>query len=238
MDEKKTTGQRLKQIMNEKGLKQVDILNKTVPFQKKFDVKIRKNDLSQYINDKNEPRQDKLFILASALNVNEAWLMGYNVPRERVKDKLDNISYINAASDYNYFDAGLSAGLLAEVDPFTADDVQRVTLSDLVMGKYAGDPDVFISKINGESMNRVIPNGSMIAIKKFQSINELCNGDIVVFQDGGDMSVKRFYNDSNSKVVTFNPDSSDSSFSPINYRYEDLDGVNIVGKVVVYTVEI
>lgn len=78
-----TTGSRLKMIMNERNLKQVDILRLTEPFQKKYNVKIAKNDLSQYVNDKTEPRQDKLFVLALALEVSEPWLMGYDVSRNR-----------------------------------------------------------------------------------------------------------------------------------------------------------
>ena len=44
---------------------------------------MNKNDLSQYVNGKTEPGQEKLTILGLALNVNEAWLMGYDVPMER-----------------------------------------------------------------------------------------------------------------------------------------------------------
>lgn len=60
-------------------MKQVDILNAAAPYVKKYNVKLNKSDLSQYVSGKVEPNQDKLFILARALNVNEAWLMGYDV---------------------------------------------------------------------------------------------------------------------------------------------------------------
>lgn len=80
---KTTTGERLRQIMNEQGLKQVDILGKCDPFSEKYGVYIRKNELSQYINKGVEPKQRKLTILSLALGVNEAWLMGFDVPRER-----------------------------------------------------------------------------------------------------------------------------------------------------------
>ena len=80
---KTTTGERLRQIMNEQGLKQVDILRKCDPFSEKYGVYIRKNELSQYINKGVEPKQRKLTILSLALGVNEAWLMGFDVPRER-----------------------------------------------------------------------------------------------------------------------------------------------------------
>ena len=64
--------------MNERNIKQVDILIKAEPFCKKYNVKLNKNDLSQYVNGKVEPGQQKLSILGMALNVNEAWLMGYD----------------------------------------------------------------------------------------------------------------------------------------------------------------
>lgn len=75
-----TTSERLKQIMQERSLRQIDILNLCQPYSDKFKVYIRKNDLSQYISGKVMPRENKLRILSLALNVNEAWLMGYNVP--------------------------------------------------------------------------------------------------------------------------------------------------------------
>ena len=82
MSEKLTTSDRLKQIMNERNLKQVDILSRCEPYCIKYNVKLNKNDLSQYISGKVVPGQDKLTILSMALNVNEVWLMGYNVPPE------------------------------------------------------------------------------------------------------------------------------------------------------------
>lgn len=78
-----TTADRLKQIMSERGLKQVDILEACKPYCKRYGVQLKKNDLSQYVSGKVEPKQDKLSILGMALNVNEVWLMGYNVPAGR-----------------------------------------------------------------------------------------------------------------------------------------------------------
>ncbi len=75
-----TTADRLRQIMTERGLKQVDILEACKPYCKKYRVQLKKNDLSQYVSGKVEPKQDKLSILGLALNVNEVWLMGYDVP--------------------------------------------------------------------------------------------------------------------------------------------------------------
>lgn len=76
------TSIRLKKIMQERNLRQVDILELTAPLCKKYDVKMNKSDISQYVSGKVEPSQDKLVILGMALNVNEAWLMGYDVPMD------------------------------------------------------------------------------------------------------------------------------------------------------------
>lgn len=81
---KENTSLRLNEIMKERGLRQVDILDLVKPFCKEYDVKMNKSDLSQYVSGKVEPSQEKLVILGMALNVNEAWLMGFNVPKERI----------------------------------------------------------------------------------------------------------------------------------------------------------
>jgi transcriptional regulator with XRE-family HTH domain len=44
---------------------------------------IPKSAMSQYISGAFEPKQDRIFLIAEALNVSEAWLMGYDVPMER-----------------------------------------------------------------------------------------------------------------------------------------------------------
>lgn len=78
-----TTADRLKQLMTTRDLKQADILRAVEPFCKKYGVKFGKSILSHYVAGKAEPGQEKLTILGLALNVSEAWLMGYDVPMER-----------------------------------------------------------------------------------------------------------------------------------------------------------
>lgn len=80
------TSIRLKKIMNDRNLKQVDILNMVRPLCEQYDVKMNKSDISQYVSGKNEPGQDKLAMLGMALHVDEAWLMGYDVPMDRKSD--------------------------------------------------------------------------------------------------------------------------------------------------------
>lgn len=71
--------------MKERNIKQIDILNACKPYCKKHNVKMNKSDISQYVSGKVEPNQDKLYVLCTALNVSEAWLMGFDVEKERKK---------------------------------------------------------------------------------------------------------------------------------------------------------
>lgn len=50
-------------------------------------VKISKSTLSEYLNGRYEPKQDKVFIISQALNVDPVWLMGYDVPMEKKEDQ-------------------------------------------------------------------------------------------------------------------------------------------------------
>ena len=44
---------------------------------------IPKSAMSQYVKGSFEPKQDRIFLMAKALDVSEAWLMGYDVPMEK-----------------------------------------------------------------------------------------------------------------------------------------------------------
>lgn len=76
---KVTTSDRLRQLLYERNMKQVDILNKVKPVCEKYKEKMNKSDISQYVAGKVVPGQRKLTILAEALNVDVTWLMGYDI---------------------------------------------------------------------------------------------------------------------------------------------------------------
>ncbi len=98
------TSERLKQLMKERNLRQIDILNLAAPFCLKYGVKMTKSDLSQYCSGKTEPYQDKLFILGCTLNVSEAWLMGYDVSIERQHTNISALSTVSQKTECNTID--------------------------------------------------------------------------------------------------------------------------------------
>lgn len=72
---------RLREALNLRGWKAVDLVAKTG---------IPKGTISYYLSGKTEPKADRLYVIAQALSINEAWLLGYNVPMERSPESKKN----------------------------------------------------------------------------------------------------------------------------------------------------
>ena len=71
MGDKETCAKRIKEALRLRDMTQADLCRVTgIP-------------MSQYCNGGLVPRQDRTYLIANALNVSEAWLMGYNVSMER-----------------------------------------------------------------------------------------------------------------------------------------------------------
>lgn len=114
---KNTTAARLQQVMNERNLKQVDVIFLSKVHQKELGVKLGKSALSQYINGKSTPDQEKLVLLARTLGVSEAWLMGYDVPMTKEQPQPTNAHDI---------DNIIENAMMFDGKPLTEDDKRAI----------------------------------------------------------------------------------------------------------------
>lgn len=142
---RENTAIRLKKIMETKELRQIDILNLTKPYCEKYGVKMNKSDISQYCSGKTEPNQEKLFVLGKALNVSEAWLMGFDVPMnnecssfEIISDKnnLKIIEYYNQLNDIGKHEATKRVEELAHLPQYK---LEQCNPNDNVLAAHAKD---------------------------------------------------------------------------------------------------
>lgn len=62
------TARRLKEALELRGMRQADLA---------YETGIGKSAISQYLSGKVLPKQDKIYLLAQALHVNEGWLLGW-----------------------------------------------------------------------------------------------------------------------------------------------------------------
>lgn len=114
---KYTTAERLKQIMQERNMKQVDILELVLPVCKKYGLKMNKSDISQYVSGKAEPNQRKLVALSEALNVSETWLMGYEInEKELIYEEEKGKSLAKLIANENMLDAVVKLSKLQPED--------------------------------------------------------------------------------------------------------------------------
>lgn len=76
---------RLQQALKIRNKTAQDVSNRT---------NIPKSSISQYLSGYAKPKQDRLVLISEALNINPAWLLGYDVPIETVESKFEKIKNI------------------------------------------------------------------------------------------------------------------------------------------------
>lgn len=70
-----TCGQRIAEALAKKGMRQSELCKI---------ADIPKSSMSLYLSGAYEPKQDKAYRIAQALDVSSEWLMGYDVPSVRL----------------------------------------------------------------------------------------------------------------------------------------------------------
>ena len=225
---KYTTSDRLKQLLNERNLKQTDILKAAEPFCKMFGIKLNKNDLSQYVNGKVIPKQRKLTILSMALNVDEAWLMGYDVPMSLNLAFEQDVSEITKKYP-NIKPVRLKRfpmlGEIACGEPvFMTEDKEHVVMADM---DIKAD---FCLTAKGDSMiNARIFEGDIVFIRS-QPVVE--NGEIAAVAIEDEATLKRVYYYPDKSKLILCPENS--AYEPLVFIGEELNSIRILGKAVYF----
>ena len=214
------TSTRLKEIIAKRGIGQVDILQAAQPYCIKYGIKLGKSDLSQYVNGKVEPKQEKLTILGLALGVNEAWLMGYDVPpeREAASASVNNIMPLPEIRKIPLL------GTIACGEPITAEEN---------IGEYIDIPKNihadFALACQGDSMiNARIFDGDIVYIKQQETVE---SGEIAAVLIDGEATLKRVrLFDDHIALEPENP-----MYKPFVYWGEEMNTIRILGKAVAFT---
>lgn len=221
-----TTGDRLRQIMEERGLRQADILRMCQPYAVKHNIRIGSNDLSQYMTGKCVPGQSKLFILGRALRVNEAWLMGYDVdPAPRVIEELpdpkrSSLGVVVKRIQTKKFPM---LGEIACGEPITANQEYEafVEASDSIKADFC-----VTAKGDSMIMARIL-DGDIVFIKEQPTVN---NGEIAAVVIENDVTLKRVYLYENR--IELRPENP--TYPVLNYEGEQLNSIRILGKAVAF----
>ena len=197
---------RLKEALRLRNIKPVELSEKTG---------ISESLISKYLSGKAIARQNKLFKISVALDVNESWLMGYEnqMVRETLSFK-DTLFYMCpvygriAAGQPNWVEECIEGRL--PIDP----ELMNIT-----------DPEeCYFLRVNGESMNKIIKNGAYALIRKTDFVE---NGDIaVVLVNGNDATLKKF--SKQGDLIILEPMSTDASFTTQVYNKDTQ--IRVIGK--------
>ena len=213
-----TSTERINQIMKEKKLRQIDVLNLAKPFQQKYNIKFSKSHLSQYVNGKSNPDNEKIFLLSKVFGVTEAWLLGYNVPRyERIENTGPQTPQ------------GLKIPVLGTVAagiPISA--VEEILDYEEVPQSWKNQGEFFGLRIKGDSMKPDINHGDTVIVRKQSTAN---NGDVVItLVNGDDVTCKKVEKLDNGIILI----SNNSEYSPMYFSNEEVvtKPVVILGRVV------
>ncbi|HDK5719681.1 TPA: helix-turn-helix domain-containing protein [Staphylococcus pseudintermedius] len=206
---------------------------------------IGRNSISDYLNGKYEAKQDKVFELAKVLNVNEAWLMGFDISKNReiensitsIYDKLtpprqkrvldfaneqlneqnNKVLHINSHNVISE-EVAVYGYASAGSGETLIDGVEFTT-------QYNGHiPNHdFALQVNGDSMEPLFEDKEIIFIDKTKQIN---SGQIGIFVIDGEAYLKKvFINEEGIRLVSLNSKYPDLFFDKNNE-------IKVAGKVI------
>ncbi len=124
----------------------------------------------------------------------------------------------------------IAAGMPIEMD--AVDDTQPVPVK-----VHERHPDAFLLRVEGESMNRVLPNGCFALVDPCDGV-ERDGAAYAVCVNGYDATIKRVRRLANGFELA--PDSVDPTFKPKVYDYgvDGTDKVTVIGRVVYYVLPV
>lgn len=174
-----TFSNRLKTIMKIKGIKATELSIRT---------NIAKSQISHWLKGTYKAKQDSLTILAEFFDVNEAWLMGFDVPMDRndTQDIVDdNIIYEEIKTPI------VKIPILGKVPagiPIEAiEDI--LGYEDIPSQLVKNGERYFALKVNGDSMYPEYQTNDIVIVKQQPDCNT--GDDCVVLVNGYDATLKR-----------------------------------------------
>lgn len=206
---------RLTTAMTLKNIKQVELVEKT---------NLDKTLINKYLSGITNASQKKLTILAEALNVNEVWLMGYDVPMQRNLDT--NIQGIDKRSDNNSAVVLIYGTIPAGVPMECIEDI--IDTEEIPVDMLKGGKQYFGLKIKGDSMYPEYLDGDTLILLKQDNCES--GEDAVVMVNGNDGTFKRVFKNENGIILQ----PLNSSYQPMIYTNEQIENlpIRIIGKVV------
>lgn len=171
--------------------------------------------IQRYESGARDIKSSVLIKLSAALGVTISYLLG-----------MDNAAIPNNSTVDVPLYGAIAAGTPMEM--MEVEDTQPVPVR--VHERY---PDAFLLKVEGESMNRCLPNGCYALVDPCREV-EVNGAPYAVCVNGYDATIKRVKRLSNGFELV--PDSTDPTYAKKTFNYNEpgTQTITVIGKVVYY----
>jgi SOS regulatory protein LexA len=199
---------RLKILREEKGLNKTELGNL---------LNISGQSIGQYEQGKRQLSTDKLIMFAKFFGVTIDYILGFSDNRNSSSADLNNLLHIPLV------------GKVPAGSPVLATEniIQYFAISSEFFSLQS-DENLFFLKVDGESMNNLIANGSYVLIQKQEYAD---TGDIVVALVNDEEATLKKYKIIDNQFVMLEPESSNPEFEPIIINLKN-QNFRIIGKVI------
>lgn len=208
---------RLSQALEARGMKAADLSKKT---------KVAEGTISCYINGRYEAKQNRVQVFAEALDVNPAWLMGYDVPMEAERSQ--------PAPAPRPIPKGFEPMPKMKKIPLVGSIAcgTPILAQQNIDGHVDAPEDIrcdFALRCKGDSMiGAGIHDGDAVYIHIQPEVE---NGEIAAVRIGEEATLKRVYYQNGT--LTLMP--ANAAYAPMVYTGPELNDVQIEGKAVGWT---
>lgn len=174
--------------------------------------------IARYESGNNDVKASVLIKLSGALDVTLSYLLG-------LKDA-DN----GAKAEDQFVDVPLY-GSIAAGTPIEMMEVEDTFPVPARM--HDMHPEAFLLKVEGESMNRILPNGCYALVDPCETVEE-SGAPYAVCVNGYDATIKRVRKLNNGFELV--PDSTDPTYPVQTYNYNEpgTETITVIGRVVYY----
>ena len=173
--------------------------------------------IQRYESGARDIKTSVVLKLSAVLGVTVSYLLGMTDNNEPEDDFVDVPLY----------------GSIAAGTPILMDSAESMhPVPTIVRKRY---PDAFLLRVEGNSMNRILPNGSFALINPCEDVTA-DNKPYAVCVNGYSATIKRVRKLANGFELA--PDSIDPTYKPVVYDYgvEGTETITVIGRVVWYCV--
>lgn len=227
--QKKVFAHRLQIALDKKDIKPADLSVLTG---------IDKGSISNYVNGRFLPKQDKLYLMSSVLSVNPSWLWAIDVLSGKEIDVLEGLHIASTP---------ITLESVSNSQPKNIIQLQSLKVHQIPMigTAAAGEPvyneeaDIYVDgplkadcaiRVEGVSMEPTYLDGDLLYIRSQPTVD--FDGQIAVVICGDEACVKHVYRQEDGLMLM----SDNPMYAPMLKRFSDYDGnIRILGKVIGFT---